>query len=1156
MTQIKQISRSATVAYSPSGKYLSLGTVAAAVDLSFSTSSTLEVVKMDFSAPDKALTPFGSPVGANERFNRLTWGSTGVSDGSKAEGIIAGGLEDGSICLWDPVPIFNGTGDSSQLAMLQKHTGPVKGLMFNTFSPNLLASGASDGELCIWDLENPIEPSLYPSLKGNTQSASPEITHLSWNNKVQHILASTSGDGSTVVWDLKRQRPVIRFADQQSRSRCSSLQWNPEVATQLIVASDDDRSPTLQLWDLRNSVSPLKELTGHSKGVLSMAWNVMDPTLMLSTGKDNRTICWDMVNSSIITELPPSGNWNFDVVWSPTLPGIFTTASFDGKVNVYNILQCTGCGVTDVVNEDFTVSQVPTGPAKPLALAPKWLARPVGATFGFGGRLVSFTNGQKVDPATGTAVPCGSISSTQVVTNSGLVERSLAFEQSLAGGDKASLRNFCTHKADLGGGDLSEKETWSFLRVLFEDDARRQLLTHLGFESKLAEVAAVTSAVEEMSVAADGEGAVPAPPPAKPAGDAAGFFDELPDQGPGDGGDFFENLPATLPGASPKKAAAGDDMPPNSPGPMEPGEMEVLSALYTGNYETAVAACLQHGRMADALVLASIGGAELWKSTQKEYMARTPKPYMTVVAAVMENNLAALVRTRPLKQWRETLALLCTYARSDEWGELCSTLAGHLARNGNGEAATLCYICAGNVDEAVKRWSSSVSDASVSDDTLQTVVEKAVVLGMATGQRTASPALAELVTRYASLLAAEGRMAMALHYLDIVPGESSTTTAFLKHRIYSSGAADIPATSAIPPFPYESYDIKGQAPAAPQDPAASYGSYATPQQQQAAAYGSYGQQPAAAAATQQQQQQYQYQSYQQPAAAAASQQQQPAATASYSSYNQGYGQQPQAAAAPAAAPAAATYAQNQQGWGSYTPANQGVGAQSVTAPNPNASTGYSAAAAAPPAVPAPAVFMPQQPAPPSHGAAVVPQPSVFTPQHHSHAPAQPQAVPQPHTFVPQAPSSQRAPTPATPQAAAAAPAAAPAKPAAPPKPAGPPANITVATADTSATPAPLKPAVASLNKLFQHCSSVAPPAKKREMEDNSKRLGVLFFHLNAGDVSPSVSGKLQSLCQALDAGDLATASHIQVQMTTTDWDECSQWLTALKRLIKTAQTGR
>jgi len=47
--------------------------------------------------------------------------------------------------------------------------------------------------------------------------------------------------------------------------RCSSLAWNPEVATQLLVACEDDLSPTLQMWDLRNSVAPLRELNGHDK---------------------------------------------------------------------------------------------------------------------------------------------------------------------------------------------------------------------------------------------------------------------------------------------------------------------------------------------------------------------------------------------------------------------------------------------------------------------------------------------------------------------------------------------------------------------------------------------------------------------------------------------------------------------------------------------------------------------------------------------------------------------------------------------------------------------------------------------------------------------------------------------------------------------------
>lgn len=80
------------------------------------------------------------------------------------------------------------------------------------------------------------------------------------------------------------------------KRRCSVLQWNPDVATQLVVASDEDSSPALrvmgsllqslfffsrialqtmwmyndvctQLWDMRNTMSPVKEFVGHTKGM-------------------------------------------------------------------------------------------------------------------------------------------------------------------------------------------------------------------------------------------------------------------------------------------------------------------------------------------------------------------------------------------------------------------------------------------------------------------------------------------------------------------------------------------------------------------------------------------------------------------------------------------------------------------------------------------------------------------------------------------------------------------------------------------------------------------------------------------------------------------------------------------------------------------------
>ena len=79
-----------------------------------------------------------------------------------------------------------------------------------------------------------------------------------------------------------------------------------------------------------------------------------------------------------------------------------------------------------------------------------------------------------------------------------------------------------------------------------------------------------------------------------------------------------------------------------------------------------------------------------------------------------------------------------------------------------------------------------------------------------------------------------------------------------------------------------------------------------------------------------------------------------------------------------------------------------------------------------------------------------------------------------------------------------------------------------------------RPIVTTLTRLFNEVSAAlggsrANPAKKREIEDNSKKLGGLFAKLNGGDISKNAADKLLRLCQALDSGDFATALQIQVK---------------------------
>jgi protein transport protein SEC31 len=107
-------------------------------------------------------------------------------------------------------------------------------------------------------LQNTETPTVYnPGAKTQVYQDS-GITCVQWNRKVQHILASVNYSGVTSVWDLKAKRAVLSFNSPNRKLRCKALAWNPEEATQLVTASEDDSAPVIEVWDLRNTYSPTK----------------------------------------------------------------------------------------------------------------------------------------------------------------------------------------------------------------------------------------------------------------------------------------------------------------------------------------------------------------------------------------------------------------------------------------------------------------------------------------------------------------------------------------------------------------------------------------------------------------------------------------------------------------------------------------------------------------------------------------------------------------------------------------------------------------------------------------------------------------------------------------------------------------------------------
>ncbi|OAY39931.1 protein transport protein SEC31 homolog B [Manihot esculenta] len=1123
MACIKSVNRSASIALAPDAPYLAAGTMAGAVDLSFSSSASLEIFKLDFQSDDRDL-PLVGEFQSSERFNRLAWGKNGSGSDQYSLGLIAGGLVDGSIDIWNPLNLIRPeTSESALVGHLSNHKGPVRGLEFNSFTPNLLASGADDGEIFIWDLAAPSEPSHFPPLKGSGSAAQGEISYVSWNSKVQHILASTSLNGITVVWDLKKQKPVISVEDSVRR-RCSVLQWHPDVATQLIIASDDDSSPALRLWDMRNTMTPVKEFVGHTKGVIAMSWCPSDSSYLLTCAKDNRTICWNIITGEIVRELPAGANWNFDVHWYPKIPGVITASSFDGKIGIYNI---EGCSQYSTGENDFGAVTL---------RAPKWYKRPAGVSFGFGGKLVAFH--PRSPPASASEVLLHNL-----VTEHSLVSRSSEFDAAIQNGEKSSLKALCEKKSQESESE-DERETWGFLKVMFEEDgtARTKMLTHLGFSVPVEEKDDVQNDISQQidSVQLDDT-----------TTDKVGYesVKEATVFSADDGEDFFNNLPS--PKADTPKFTNSNNIGPGHSAPhaeeitQEPDGLEesadpsfddsIQSALVVGDYKGAVAQCISANKIADALVIAHVGGSSLWENTRDQYLKMNRSPYLKIVSAMVNNDLMSLVNTRPLKYWKETLALLCTFAQNEEWSLLCNSLAAKLLAAGNTLAATLCFICAGNIDKTVEIWSRNLiteREGKSYVELLQDLMEKTIVLALASGQKRFSASLCKLVEKYAEILASQGLLTTAMEYLKLLGSdELSPELIILRDRIALSTEPDKDAQTTA---------------------------FQNSQQQGGLTYGeqhSFGMTDAT---------QHYYPEN------APSQVHQSVPGSPYSEnyqqtlgpYGRGYGAPtpyqpaPQAPAYPSASqpgmfiPSQAPQANfappqvaTQQAVRTFVPSNVPILRNAEQYQQPTLGSQLYPGTAN-------ATYHPAQPPAGSQGpvtSQVGPVPGHKIPQVVAPTSTPMGFRPVTNSGFVQRPGMSSSQPPSPTQSAPVQPAVAPAAP--------PP---TIQTVDTSNVPAHHKPVIATLTRLFKETSealggSRANPARKREIEDNSRKIGALFAKLNSGDISKNASDKLVQLCQALDKNDFSTALQIQVLLTTSEWDECNFWLATLKRMIKTRQ---
>uniref|UniRef100_A0A8C4UU43 Protein transport protein Sec31A n=1 Tax=Falco tinnunculus TaxID=100819 RepID=A0A8C4UU43_FALTI len=701
--KLKEIDRTAMQAWSPAQQhpiYLATGTSAQQLDATFSTSASLEIFELDLSDPSldmKSCATFSS----SHRYHKLIWGPHSMNSGERVSGVLIAGGENGNVILYDPAKVIAGDAEVV-IAQKDKHTGPVRALDVNMFQTNLVASGANESEIYIWDLNNFATP-MTPGVK--TQPLE-DISCIAWNRQVQHILASASPSGRTTVWDLRKNEPIIKVSDHNNRMHCSGLAWHPDVATQMVLASEDDRLPVIQMWDLRFASSPLRVLENHTRGILAIAWSMADSELLLSCGKDAKILCSNPNTGEVLYELPTNTQWCFDIQWCPRNPAVLSAASFDGRISIYSIMGGSTDGLRQKQVDQLPQQTAPQSIVLPLKKPPKWIRRPVGASFSFGGKLVTFENAksQQQPGIEQQQQQRHHVYVSQVVTEEEFLARSNQLQEAV---QSEGFVSYCQRKIDMAQADF-EKNVWAFLKVNFEEDSRVKYLELLGYrKDDVRKKVNMPGSCACVKCFTDGyvDGLITQTL-------LTGNFESAVDLC------LHDNRMAD---AIILAIAGGQELLSRTQekyfAKMQSKITRLITAVVTKNWKEIVQSCdLQNWREALA---------------------------------------AVLTYARP-----DEFAALC-----DLLGNRLESEGDSLLQT----QACLCYICAGNVEKLVACWTKARdgnSPLSLQDLIEKVVIlRKAVQLTQAVDPNAVGALLAEKMSQYANLLASQGSIAAALTFL-------------------------------------------------------------------------------------------------------------------------------------------------------------------------------------------------------------------------------------------------------------------------------------------------------------------------------------------------------------------------------------------------------
>lgn len=689
-----------------------------------------------------------------EKFKCISWG--GSYREGEFNGLIAGGMQDGSLMLWEG------------RSFLEQEQHPTEGLVANMdlyeagqfnclewgpFKREMLATGGTS--LYIVNVEKSVdEPQVFCP---NNKKDQDIITSVSWNkNKtVPHILATATATGIVNVWDLKVKKSISSFRDKsQETNRDVQISWNPNIPTQMAVVFDDLREPGIQIWDLRNPKAPVTVFKDNHKNgkVHALDWSTSQKTLVLSADRNNLICCQDIKSNETLLHEQESREI-VSVKFADALESIFVLGDLDSTLSFHTVDQ-------NMLKKLSTTH------------APKWMKNPSAIT-------------ATMNCSIAFREATGDLSTTKVQINTAShVNSELEKLGELVDGH--GIEELVSHYSQ------ENQDLWRLIQA--SDLSDSEMLQALGFDGE-----DITSKTENLTGKSH----------RKKAGEdrrnstTNKMTFEFTDMNPDQAEDFFNML-------------SNVDEPQehnNDKGPFYSNDVQeqetvtvrnenwdagledmIRRNIIIGNFHGAIDCAIKAGRYSHAFLIAysKKDHPELLLAAAEGISLMNNDRISSILHSMIEEKAEDLVDAHDLERWKELAALIISNYPQQKT-ELLQQLSTKLQKSGMmNEAIAVCLISK-DFKTLFELISNNISSKSGSEQELALVKNFTVLLAIkrATSEVCYSPETQALLCKLVHLMIECEEFKLAMHFLEDLGDQTKEDIGFLLNCIFYSNESSL-----------------------------------------------------------------------------------------------------------------------------------------------------------------------------------------------------------------------------------------------------------------------------------------------------------------------------------------------------------------------------